>query len=42
MLGESEKDCEACKRLRRGLTWFGDEPPKCPKHMKHPPTYIDV
>jgi hypothetical protein len=32
---DKEKDCEACKKLRLGLTWIGD-PPKCRKHKKKP------
>jgi len=27
------EECEACKKLRHGLTWFGD-PPTCLKHRK--------
>ena len=28
-----DEECEACKKLRKGLTWVGD-PPKCRKHRK--------
>lgn len=30
---KEEEKCEACERLRKGLTWFGD-PPTCYKHRK--------
>jgi len=33
MLKIKENDCEACKKLRLGLTWVGD-PPKCREHTK--------
>ena len=29
----NEEECEACKALRRGLTWIG-VPPRCSKHQK--------
>lgn len=34
------KDCPACKRLRKGLTWTGNphDPenwPRCPAHRNH-------
>lgn len=30
---KEEDECEACKRLRKGLTWVGD-PPVCREHRK--------
>ena len=30
---KEEEKCEACERLRKGLTWVGD-PPLCLKHRK--------
>ena len=32
-------DCEDCKRLQSGLTWIGNETPKCPKHSKNTVTF---
>jgi len=34
----TDDGCEACQRLRRNLTWYG-EPPKCKKHTDTTTTY---
>lgn len=26
------RNCEDCREKSQGLTWFGNNPPKCPKH----------
>jgi len=37
-LGDND-GCEACKRIRSGVTWTGRKPPKCPKHRENNVTY---
>jgi len=36
---DASAGCDDCERLRSGLTWTGDEPPKCAKHKEHNVTF---